>query len=36
LNGKSDFLTLFFTVFLVGCRSPDGGIEGDIGGLSFW
>jgi hypothetical protein len=35
LDGEGNFLTLFFTVFLVGCRSPDGGIEGDIGGFAI-
>ena len=35
MYGKGDFLALFFTVFLIGSRSPDGGIERDIGGFTI-
>jgi hypothetical protein len=35
LDGKSDFLALFFAIFLVGGRGPDGSIESDIGCFAF-
>jgi hypothetical protein len=33
LDGKSYFLALLFTIFLVRSRSPNGSIESNIGGF---
>jgi hypothetical protein len=35
LDGKGDLLALFLPFFLVRSRGSDGGIKGDIAGLSL-